>query len=394
MSPIIREQAPPTIAFSKPYMFAEEGEAAAQAIASGWIVGGPKLAALEQLFAEETGTRYGIGVSSWTTGAFLVLHAWGIGPGDEVIVPSYSFIATANVVRHVGATPVFCDIDLSTHNLDVNHAASLITPRTKAIIPVDQLGMPCDVDAVNQLAKQHGIHVLQDAACAIGSRYKNRPVGQDAEVAAFSLHARKLVTCGEGGMIVTNDAQLAAQLRLLRHQGMNLSDFERHKADRPLLESYPVVGYNTRITDIQAAVALVQMRRLPEMLRLRRKIAESYQQRLGNCSHLVLPQEPPNCQGNWQSYMLTLTPDAGLTTLEVMTALHRKGIPTRRGVMAAHLEPCYRDTGIARIPPLPNTEFAIAHNFQLPIHPAITEEQVDYIACSLLEVVSGNHSFG
>jgi perosamine synthetase len=375
------------IAFSKPYMFAEEAEAAAATITSGWIVGGPRLAELERLFAQTTGVRHGIGVSSWTTGAFLVLHAWGIGPGDEVIVPSYSFIATANVVRHVGATPVFCDIDLATHNLDIAHAASLVTPRTRAIIPVDQLGMPCDMDAVNQLAAKHGLHVLQDAACAIGSHYYGRPVGQDAEVAIFSLHARKIVTCGEGGMVVTNDDELSAKLRLLRHQGMDLSDFQRHNADRPMIESYPVVGYNMRITDIQAAVGVVQMGRLPEMLHLRRKIAEGYQQRLSQCSQIVLPHEPKNCQGNWQSYMVSLQPDAGMTPLEVMSELHRQSIPTRRGVMAAHHEPCYRDADIAHIPPLPKTDYAVAHNLQLPIHPAMTEDQVDHVAKTLLAVL-------
>jgi perosamine synthetase len=379
---------PPKISFSQPYMFAEEGAAAAAAIASGWIVGGPKLAELERLFAEAVGVSHAVGVSSWTAGAFLILHAWGIGFGDEIIVPSYSFIATANVVRHVGATPVFCDIDLTNHNLDPNHVASLITPRTRAIIPVDQLGMPCDLDRINQLATSHNLHVLQDAACAIGSRSKNRPVGHDAEVAAFSLHARKLVTCGEGGMVVTNDEQLANKLRLLRHQGMDLTDFQRHQTDGPAIESYPIVGYNTRLTDIQAAVAVVQMGRLPEMLRLRRQIAQRYQQRLGDCSKLVLPQEPNNCQGNWQSYMIALTPNAGITPLEVMTQLHRQGIPTRRGVMAAHLEPCYRDSDIAGIAPLPNTEYAIAHNVQLPIHPALPQDRVDYISDCLLSVLS------
>ncbi|WP_373478949.1 DegT/DnrJ/EryC1/StrS family aminotransferase [Geminocystis sp.] len=372
------------ISFSKPYLFREEEEAATKTISSGWIVGGPRLKELEELFAQVVGTRYAVGVSSWTAGAFLVLQAWGIGEGDEVIVPSYSFIATANVVRHVGATPVFCDIDLQTHNLDVNHVARLITPRTRAIIPVDQLGMPCDIDAINDLATCHNLHVLQDAACAIGSQYKYRPVGKDTEVAIFSLHARKLVTCGEGGMILTNDRKLADKLRLLRHQGMDLNDFQRHHADKPVVESYPVIGYNTRLTDIQAAIAVVQMGRLSEMLRLRRQVAELYQKRLNDCFQLVLPQEPKNCLGNWQSYMVSLSSHAKITPLEVMTALHSQGIPTRRGVMAAHLEPCYQKTNIAIIPPLPNTEYAIAHNFQLPIHPTLSQLEINYICDALL----------
>jgi perosamine synthetase len=377
----------PEIAFSRPYMFKEEQEAAARVIASAWIVGGSRLLELERLFAEHCQVNHAVGVSSWTTGAFLVLHAWGIGPGDEVIVPSYSFIATANVVRQTGATPVFCDIDPVTYNIDIEHARTLVSSRTKAILPVDQLGMPCDIEAVNSLAQDHGLHVLQDAACSLGSTYRGRPMGKDAEVAAFSLHARKIVTCGEGGMIVTNDAALARQLRLLRHHGMSVSDFERHNSKAPVLESYELVGYNMRITDIQAAIAVVQFGRLPELLRLRRLAAERYRINLASSAQLVLPCEPSFARGNWQSYMVRLQDDCGFTVAEILAEMQERGVPCKRGVMAAHVEPCYSDK-IARIPPLPNTDHALSHNFLLPMHPGLSESDVDYVCQALSDVLS------
>ena len=375
------------ISFSRPYLFKEEARAAADTVLSGWIAGGPRLAELESLFAAETGKRHAVGVSSWTTGAFLVLKAWGIGPGDEVIVPSYSFIATANVVVHAGAKPVFCDINPDTHNMDVAHAASLVTGRTRAILPVDQLGMPCDMDAVRRLAAKKKLHVLEDAACAIGSVYKKKPVGSQAEAAVFSLHARKIVTCGEGGMIVTDDEKLAVKLKLLRHQGMSVTDIERHQAPKPIIESYPEIGYNMRMTDIQAAVACIQMKRLGKILRLRRKVTEGYAKRLGRFRRLLLPREPDGTRGNWQSYMISLTPDAGITVYELMCALHARGIPTRRGVMAAHLEPCYKKRGVAVIPSLPHTEYAVRHNLLLPVHPQLTQPQLDRVSSALWQIL-------
>src|SRR5262249_21459543 len=213
----------------------------------------------ERRLAGACGARHGVGVSSWTTGAFLVLRAWGIGPGDEVIVPSLTFIATVNVIRHVGATPVFADVDPATYNLDPEDAARKITQRTRAIMPVDQIGLPCDIDAFNALARPHGLRVLDDAACAFGSRNDGRPVGSLAEVTVFSLHARKVITTGEGGMIVTDDGAFAERLRRLRHQGMSLSDFARHNARPTVFEDYPEIGYNFRITDIQAAIGLAQL---------------------------------------------------------------------------------------------------------------------------------------
>jgi perosamine synthetase len=372
------------IAFSRPYFEAAEAEAAAATVRSGWIVGGPKLAEFEQRFAAICGARHAVGVSSWTTGAALVLHAWGIGAGDEVIVPSLTFIASVNVIRHVGATPVFADVDPATYNIDPVDAAKKVTSRTRALMPVDQLGLPCDIDAFNALARRHGLRVLDDAACAFGSKNNGRPIGSLAEVTVFSLHARKVITTAEGGMIVTDDSDLADRLRRLRHQGMSLSDFARHNISPTVFESYPEIGYNYRITDIQAGIGLAQLDRLDDILARRRAVADRYQRGLAGNHAYVPPPVPSGLSPNWQSYQIALAPHAPLTRNALMERLHAMGIPTRRGVMASHLEPPYRGTGAI----LPNTETAAATTLQLPMHPALSPGQQDRVLAALDAVVA------
>lgn len=372
------------IAFSRPFFGAEEAEGAAAAVRSGWVAGGPRLAQFEKRFAECCNAEHAVGVSNWTTGAFLVLHAWGIGPGDEVIVPSLTFIATVNVVRHVGATPVFADVDPATYNIDPVDAARKITSRTKVLMPVDQLGLPCDIDAFNAMARRHGLRVLDDAACAFGSANKGRPVGSMAEVSVFSLHARKVVTSGEGGMIVTNDCSFAERLRMLRHQGMSLSDFARHNAPPTTFETYPEIGYNFRITDIQAAVGLAQLDRLGDILSRRRRIAERYEAALARHGSFVAPHVPDGMTPNWQTYQIAIHSHAKVSRNQLMDRLHAMGVPTRRGVMASHLEPSYR----AMAATLPNTEMLAAHTLQLPMHPGLDGEQQDRVLAALNAAVS------
>lgn len=367
------------IAFSRPWFGAEEEEAAAAAVRSGWVVGGPRLRELEAGFAAAGGAEHAIGVSSWTTGAFLLLKELGIGPGDEVIVPSLTFIASVNVIVHAGATPVFADIDPRTFNIDPDDIEHRITPRTRAILPVDQIGMPCEIDRINAIAARHGLIVIQDAACSIGSRFRGRPVGALAPATVFSLHARKLVTTGEGGMLLTNDAALAERLRRQRHQGMSLSDFDRHGASPTQFESYPEIGYNFRITDIQAAIGVIQLGRLPEMLARRKAVADRYTAGLSNHPWLIPPYVPAHAEPNWQSYQVRLRPDAPLTRNALMEALHAAGIPTRRGVMASHLEAPYRDAA----PPLPHTEAAAAECLLLPIHPGLEAAEVDTVLAAI-----------
>jgi len=373
------------IQFSRPFMDEREASAAADAIRSGWIVGGPRLSELEAKMAAYAAAAEGIGASSWTTAAFLVLHAWGIGPTDEVIVPSLTFIASVNVVRHVGARVVFADIDPTTWNVDPADVARKITARTRAILPIDQIGLPCDIDAINELARPRGIKVLQDAACSFASRSHGRPIGNLADATVFSLHARKVVTTGEGGMVLTDDRKLAERLRRLRHQGMSLSDYQRQGASPTLFESYPEVGFNYRITDIQAAVGLAQFDKLPEILARRRAIAERYSRHLGNHALLRPPHVPEGLEPNWQSYQVQLRPQARLGRNEMMERLHAKGIPTRRGVMASHLEAPYQ----AERADLPHTEHAAATTLQLPMHPGLGDDQVERVLAAIDEIAAG-----
>jgi perosamine synthetase len=373
-----------SIAFAKPSFGPEEAEAAAAAVASGWVVGGPRLLELEKAFTDLCQAKAAVGVSSWTTGGFLVLKALGIGPGDEVIVPSLTFIASVNVIVHAGATPVFADIDPLTYNIDPDDVARRITPRTKAILPVDQIGLPCEIEDIRALADRHGLTVIQDAACSIGSRFRGRPVGGLAPITIFSLHARKVVTTGEGGMIVTDDEALASRLRRLRHQGMSLSDFERHGASPTQFETYPEIGYNFRLTDVQAAIGVVQMRKIDALIARRRAIAERYNAALANSPLLAAPHVPDHVTPNWQSYQVRVREGARLSRNDIMERLHALGIATRRGVMASHLEAPYRE----QAPRLPHTEATAASTLQLPLFPDMSDEDVDAVIEALEAVAS------
>lgn len=375
-----QETAP--IAFSRPFMGEEEAAASAAVVRSGWIVGGPKLAAFEERFAALCEAPHAVGVSSWTTGAFLLLHALGIGPGDEVLVPSLTFIASVNVIVHAGATPVFVDVDPATWNICPKDAARKITSRTRAIVPVDQIGMPCNIGAIQALAAKHKLTVIQDAACSFGSRINSRPIGSMNDLSVFSLHARKVVTTGEGGVITTHDGQFADRLRMLRHQGMSASDFARHNAKPTMFETYPEIGFNFRITDIHAAIGLAQLDRLEAMLKARKEIAARYDRAFSQMPDLALRAEEDGVECNWQSYMLVLKDTARVSRNELMDRLHDLGVPTRRGVMASHLEAPY--AGQAR---LPVTERIAATSFQLPMHPGLTEIQQTRVIAAMRKVL-------
>jgi perosamine synthetase len=370
------------VTFSRPFFGGEEEAAAAAVIRSGWVVGGPRLAEFERRFANVCGAPHAVGVSSWTGGAFIALKALGIGPGDEVIVPSLTFIASVNVIVHVGATPVFAEIDPATYNIDPQAVANRIGPRTKAILPVDQLGMPCEIDAILDLAKHHNLYVIQDAACAIGSRFSNRPIGSIAPITVFSLHARKVVTTGEGGMILTNDAVLAARLRTLRHQGMSQSDFERHTAGPTTFETYPELGYNFRMTDIQAAIGVCQLDRLDDLLARRRTVATHYIAALSTHPFIIPPNVPTHVVPNWQSFQIRVRTESPLNRNALMERLHAEGIATRRGVMASHLEPPYRGLGYR----LPVTECVATDCLQLPMHAGMTETDTDLVLAAINRV--------
>jgi perosamine synthetase len=367
------------VAFSRPFFGSEEESAAAAVIRSGWVVGGQQLMEFERRCAVLCGVEHGLGVSSWTAGGFLVLKALGLGSGDEVIVPSLTFIASVNVITHCGATPVFVDIDPQTYNIDPDDVVRKVGPRTRAILPVDQIGLPCEIERILEIADRHGLLVIQDAACSFGSRYRGRMVGGLAPISIFSLHARKVVTTGEGGMIVTNDSALAKRLRLLRHQGMSLSDFDRHAGEPTTFETYPEVGYNFRITDVQAAIGLCQLDRLEELIERRTRVAERYIAGLSNSEFIVAPHVPGHIATNWQSFQVRVRPGGPLDRNGLMRALHAQGVATRRGVMASHLEPPYRSLGAK----LPHTEAAAAQCLQLPIHSRMDLAAVDFVLAAI-----------
>ncbi len=373
------------IPVSRPYFGVEEETAAVAALRSGWVTQGPRVAEFERAFAAALGQPEAIAVSSCTTGLHLVLHALGVGRGDEVVVPSLSFIATANAVAHTGATPVFADIDLATYNLDPASAARAISRRTKAILLVHQVGLPADVAAFRRLARRARVKLVEDAACAIGSSVDGRPVGGDAEVAVFSFHPRKLVTTGEGGMIVTRSRRLAARLRSLRHHGVSVSDFARHAAGRVVVEAYREVGYNYRMTDLQGAVGLVQLGRLDELIARRLEQGARYDRAFAKHPALAIPHVAPNVRFNYQTYLLRLLPGARITRDALMQRLLEQGIATRRGVMAAHREPAYRRLRL-RVP-LPATNEADRSAIVLPLYHAMTPADQDRVIESVLAAV-------
>ncbi|MDX2593840.1 MULTISPECIES: DegT/DnrJ/EryC1/StrS family aminotransferase [Streptomyces] len=365
-----------------PWLGEEEARAASDAVLSGWVAQGPRVAAFERAFAERVGAEHGIAVSSCTTALHLSLVALGLGPGDEVVVPSLSFIATANAVRYVGAEPVFADVDPTTGNLTGATVDAVRTPRTKAVLAVHQGGVPADVAALRAACAEWDLPLVEDAACAIGSTAGGKPVGHGALLAAWSFHPRKVVTTGEGGMITTDDAQWAARLRRLREHGMNASAAERHASDKPVLESYLEVGFNYRMTDVQAAIGLVQLGKLDAMVTRRRALAARYETLLRDVPGLTPVRDPAHGQSNFQSYWVLLAEDFPVGRDDLLAALAAAGVSARRGIMASHLEPAYAGHPAA---PLPITERISRDSLILPLFHTMTEAQQDRVVAVLRE---------
>jgi perosamine synthetase len=369
-----------TIPVMRPLLGQEEADAAAQAVASGWVAQGPRVAAFEQAFAERVGARHAVAVTSCTTALHLGLVVLGVGAGDEVVVPSFSFIATTNVVKYVGADPVFADIDPATGNLTPATITAALTPRTKAVILVHQGGIPANVDAVRALCEPRGVAVLEDAACAAGSTYRGAPVGAGSTLAAWSFHPRKLLTTGEGGMITTERDDWAMLLRRLREHGMNASAAQRHASAQPVLEQYLEVGFNYRMTDIQAAVGLVQLGRLDDIVAVRRRIAARYHDLLSDIPGLTTAADPAWGTTNYQSFWVRLPDDCPAQRDDVLAALAADGVSARRGIMAAHLEPAYAGHPHAA---LPATEDLTGRSIILPVFHDLTDDEQDRVVASL-----------
>jgi perosamine synthetase len=372
------------IPITKPDLGEDEKRLVSQVIESGWVSQGPKVTEFEEIFARYVGTRYAVATTSCTTALHAALSVTGIGFGDEVILPSLSFIATANSVLYCGAIPVFVDVDPETCNIDVQKIEETITGKTRAIMPVHQMGLPVDLDPIKKIAEKNRLLIIEDAACAIGSAYKNTKIGGHGNIACFSFHPRKIITTGEGGMITTDDLTIAEQLRRFRHHGMSVSDIERHMANTVIIETYPERGYNYRMTDIQAAMGIEQMKKLPNILDKRKKIARRYDNELGKIPHIRIPKVPTYARHNYQSYWIELLTSAPVDRNVLMAKLLEKGIATRRGIMAIHREPCYRAyAGIY----LPNTDKLTDNTLLLPLYPALTAQEQTFIINSIKEIL-------
>jgi perosamine synthetase len=367
-----------------PLLEQAEAEAAQQAVLSGWVSQGPQVAAFEREFAALVGSPHACAVSNCTTALHLAMLALGVGPGDEVITASHSFIATANCIRYCGATPVFVDIEPTTYNLDPRHVAEAVTDRTRVILAIHQMGMPCDLNALTAVAQRHHIDLIEDAACAAGSEVQvngqweriGKPHGR---IACFSFHPRKVITTGEGGMLTTSESEFDRKFRLYRQHGMSVPDTARHGSSQVIFEDYLIIGFNYRMTDVQAAVGRKQLERLTELVSRRRAIAARYAELLREVEGLVLPVEPEWARSNWQSYCVRLP--SWVDQRMVMQGLLDQGIATRRGIMCSHREPPYSDR--KQLHDLRQSEFAQDHSILLPIYAQMTEDEVVRVADAL-----------
>lgn len=372
------------IPIAKPFLTEEEAKSAYDTILSGWVTQGPRVQEFEEKFASYTGAKYAVALSNCTTALHLAMIVAGVKSGDEVICPSMSYVATANSIKYVGATPVFAEVN-EFYNLDVTDVIKRITPRTKAILLVHQIGMPADIDAFRKICNEHHLILIEDAACAAGSAYKGQKIGSHSDLVCFSFHPRKVITTGDGGMITTGREDYQKRLKLLRQHAMSVNDRERHNAGKVIFEDHLEVGYNYRMTDIQASVGIKQLEKLDMIVSERRKIAQKYNENLKGITGLQLPYEPEGYFTNWQSYAVLLTPQARLSRNEFMEKMLEAGVATRRGIMTAHRESAYRSefAGLK----LPVSENFCDSSVILPLYYPMTSADVDKVINTVRELL-------
>ena len=356
---------------------------------TGWIVQGPQVAEFEELFRQLSGSPHAFATTSCTTALHLALAVLGVGPGDEVVVPAFTYVASANVVEQSGATTVFCDIDRTTFNVDLSSLEAAITPSTKVVMPIHLFGLLADMPAVMQIADRHGIAVLEDAACAVGSTLDGRHAGTFAAFGAFSFHARKVITTGEGGMLTVRDPDQARRAGILRSHGGQVSDIERHEKGAFALPEHDEVGFNYRMTDFQGAMGVVQMGKLEVAVRARRSLAARYDEALGDLTGVTTPLVPDGYHHTYQSYVLLIDPDEAARPRDaVALELQSRGIATRQGTHAVHLLGYYRRKYRIEPDDFSSARYADANSLSLPLYPTMSEDEQAYVIGNIRELLS------
>lgn len=370
---------------TRPMFDDREIEALTEVIHSGWVTQGSKVAAFEKAVATYTGTRFAIATTSWSTSMFLAMHLQGIGAGHEIIVPSFTCPAVPNAIRQTGAMPAWVDIDRRTFTLDPDLIEAAITPRTKGIMAIHYYGLAADMDAINKVARRHDLLVFEDAAVALGGSYKGRKIGNLGAPTGFSFHARKIVTTGEGGMLTTDDEYLAERMCTLRSHGASVTDFVRHQAKGTILQEYIDLGYNFRMTDLQGAVGVEQMKKLPTVLTRRQQLAARYDHLLAEIPEVEIPYVPSGYEHSYQTYALWLTPSCHLKIEDLLQATAARGVSCRHSLIC-HTQPYYRHLcGEVR---LPITEEAARRTVALPLYPSMAEEDQDYVVQVLKDILA------
>ena len=365
----------------------EEWQAVRESIYSGWLTQGPKVAAFEKKFAEIHGVKNALAVTSCTTGLHLALAALEIKENDEVIVPAFTWVATANVVRYLGAKVVFADVSRKTNNIDIEDIKHKITKKTKAIIPVHLFGLCADIDALKETTSDR-IPIIEDAACAAGAMYKGRFAGSLGMAGVFSFHPRKSITTGEGGMITTDNHDLAGKMNMMRNHGASLSEEIRHHGPQPyLLPEFNLLGFNYRMTDLQGSIGLVQLDKLNSFINERAKWAAWYKKQLSDIDWIKCPEEPENGRHAWQAFVTYVDPEkAPYPRNEIMQKLEEKGVATRPGTHAVHMLGYYRNLYNLSPGDLPGAYDCNNNTMAIPLHNRMKEEDYSYVVACLKNI--------